>query len=156
MVSTPSLHIGKRLIAYLLPYRGKILLTILTSVVIGVLSTSPVPIIQKTFDDIFTNKDLLMLQVLPVILIGLYVIKDGLRYVQSVIIQRIGWELVARLRFEMFTHLHRVPYTFFEGDTTGQLMSRLVNDVNIMLLSITKLVKDLLQKSLSLISHNCP
>lgn len=150
MTTLSSLQIGKRLIAYLVPYRGWIFLTMVTSTIVGALSTSPVPIIQKTFDDIFLNKDLFMLQVLPFIMVGLYVVKDGLRYLQSVIIQRIGWDLVAQLRYEMFAHLHRVPYTFFEGDTTGQLMSRMVNDVNVMLLSITKLVKDLLQNAVML------
>ncbi|MFQ5483306.1 MAG: ABC transporter transmembrane domain-containing protein, partial [Nitrospinaceae bacterium] len=151
MADQSSLQIAKRLTAYLIPYKGKIVLTIITSVIVGALSTSPVPLIQKTFDDIFLNKDLFMLKVIPLLLILLYAVKDGLRYVQSVIIQRIGWELVARLRADMFGHLHRVAYTFFEGDTTGQLMSRMVNDVNVMVLSITKLVKDLMQNGVMLV-----
>ncbi len=151
MATQSGYQIFRRLITYLVPYRSKIILTIFTSVVVGVLSTSPVPIIQKTFDDIFLHKDMFMLKVVPLLMIVLYLVKDSLRYVQSIIIQRIGWELVAHLREQMFQHLHRVPYTFFEGDTTGQLMSRLINDVNVMLLSITKLVKDLLQNGVMLV-----
>jgi len=82
---------------------------------------------------------------LPLIVIALYVTKGGLRYLQSIIINQIGWELVARIRMEMFQHIHKLPYGFFERDTTGQLMSRLVNDVNAMLLSLTKYIKDTLQ-----------
>ncbi len=151
MATKSGFQIFKRLITYLVPYRKLIILTIFTSVLVGILSTSPVPIIQKIFDDIFLQKDMFMLKVVPLLMIVLYLVKDSLRYIQSVIIQRIGWELVAKLREDMFQHLHRVPYTFFEGDTTGQLMSRLINDVNIMLLSITKLVKDILQNGVMLI-----
>ena len=151
MDAQSGFQIFRRLISYLVPYRSKIVLTIFTSVIVGALSTSPVPIIQKTFDDIFLHKDMFMLKVVPVLMIVMYLVKDSLRYIQSSIIQRIGWELVAKLREDMFQHLHRVPYTYFEGDTTGQLMSRLINDVNVMLLSITKLVKDLLQNGVMLI-----
>ncbi len=151
MATQSGFQIFKRLVTYLVPYRKLIILTMVTSVIIGVLSTSPVPIIQKIFDDIFLQKDMFMLKVVPILMIVLYLVKDSLRYIQSIIIQRIGWELVAKLREDMFQHLHRVPYTFFEGDTTGELMSRLINDVNVMLLSITKLVKDLMQNGVMLI-----
>lgn len=151
MATQSGFQIFKRLVTYLVPYRKLIVLTMVTSVIIGVLSTSPVPIIQKIFDDIFLQKDMFMLKVVPILMIVLYLVKDSLRYIQSIIIQRIGWELVAKLREDMFQHLHRVPYTFFEGDTTGELMSRLINDVNVMLLSITKLVKDLMQNGVMLI-----
>ncbi|QPJ63529.1 MAG: ABC transporter ATP-binding protein [Candidatus Nitronauta litoralis] len=151
MVTQSGFQIFKRLVTYLVPYRKLIILTMVTSVIIGVLSTSPVPIIQKIFDDIFLQKDMFMLKVVPLLMIVVYLVKDSLRYLQSIIIQRIGWELVAKLREDMFQHLHRVPYTFFEGDTTGELMSRLINDVNVMLLSITKLVKDLMQNGVMLI-----
>ncbi len=151
MATKSGIQIFKRLITYLVPYRKLIALTMFTSVIVGALSTSPVPIIKNIFDDIFLEKDMEMLTIVPVLMIVLYLVKDTLRYIQSVIIQRIGWELVAKLREDMFQHLHRVPYTFFEGDTTGQLMSRLINDVNVMLLSITKLVKDLFQNGVMLL-----
>ncbi|MCF8720743.1 ABC transporter ATP-binding protein [Nitrospina gracilis] len=137
--------IYKRLAHYLAPYKGKVMLTLLTSICVGALSTSPVPLVQQTFDKIFVEKDYFMLKMLPLIVIALYVAKGGLRYLQSVIIYQIGWELVARIRQEMFEHIHKLPYGFFEKDTTGQLMSRLVNDVNAMLLSLTKYIKDTIQ-----------
>jgi len=137
--------IYKRLARYLTPYKGKVALTLLTSILVGALSTSPVPLVQQTFDKIFVEKDYFMLKMLPLIVIALYVTKGGLRYLQSIIINQIGWELVARIRMEMFQHIHKLPYGFFERDTTGQLMSRLVNDVNAMLLSLTKYIKDTLQ-----------
>ncbi|CAI2718440.1 ABC transporter ATP-binding protein [Nitrospina watsonii] len=137
--------IYQRLVHYLLPYKGKVILTLLTSVLVGALSTSPVPLVQQTFDKIFVEKDYFMLKMLPLIVIALYLTKGVLRYIQSVIIFQIGWELVAKIRLEMFQHIHKLPYGFFEKDTTGQLMSRLVNDVNAMLLSLTKYIKDTIQ-----------
>ena len=141
----------KRLVSYLRPYKGKVIFTLFTSVIVGVISTSPVPIVQQTFDEIFVNKDEFMLKVLPLAIILLYLVKGSLRYIQSLIIFQIGWELVVKLRLNLFRHIHKLPYGYYEIDTTGQLMSRVVNDVNTMLLPITKQVKDVLQSFVMLV-----
>lgn len=141
----------KRLVSYLLPYKGKVIFTLFTSVIVGVISTSPVPLVQKTFDEIFVNKDAFMLKMLPLVIIVLYMVKGSLRYIQSRIIYQIGWELVVQVRLDLFRHIHKLPYGYYEIDTTGQLMSRVVNDVNAMLLSITKQVKDTLQNFVMLV-----
>ena len=142
----------KRLVSYLLPYKGKVIFTLFTSVIVGVISTSPVPLVQKTFDEIFVNKDAFMLKMLPLVIIVLYMVKGSLRYIQSRIIYQIGWELVVQVRLDLFRHIHKLPYGYYEIDTTGQLMSRVVNDVNAMLLSITKQVKDTLQNFVMLVA----
>ena len=91
-------------------------------------------------DGVFSRRDSGAL-----VLIGLYCVKGGLRYYQSCLIFRIGWELVAKIRMDLFKHIHKLPYGFFEKDTTGKLMSRAVNDVNAMLLTLAQQVKEALQ-----------
>ena len=140
-----DLKLYKRLIRNLIPYKGKVVIILFTSVIVGALSTSPVPLVKESLDRIFDGKDVGMLQLIPFILVGLYLVKGGLRYFQSCLIFRIGWELVATIRMELFLHIHKLPYSFFEKDTTGVLMSRAVNDVNAMMLTLAKQVKDALQ-----------
>lgn len=142
-----DLKLYKRLIRNLIPYKGKVIIILFTSVIVGALSTSPVPLVKESLDKIFVEKDAFMLQIIPLILVVLYCVKGGLRYFQSVLIFRIGWELVAKIRMDLFKHIHKLPYGFFETDTTGVLMSRTVNDVNAMLLSLTRYVKDALQST---------
>ena len=140
-----DLKLYKRLIRNLIPYKGKVVIILFTSVLVGALSTSPVPLVKEALDKIFIGKDADMLKLIPFILIGLYCLKGGLRYFQSCLIFRIGWELVATIRMDIFKHIHKLPYGFFEKDTTGVLMSRAVNDVNMMMLTLAKQVKDALQ-----------
>ena len=137
----------KRLIRNLIPYKGKVILVLITSVIVGALSTSPVPLVKEALDKIFIGKDFEMLTLIPVVLIALYCLKGGLRYYQSCLIFRIGWELVAKIRMDLFRHIHKLPYGFFEKDTTGKLMSRAVNDVNAMMLTLAKQAKDALQNA---------
>jgi subfamily B ATP-binding cassette protein MsbA len=142
-----DLKLYKRLLLNLIPYKGKVALVLVTSVIVGALSTSPVPLVKEALDKIFVEKDSVMLNFIPLILIVLYVVKGGLRYWQSCMIFKVGWELIAKIRMDIFRHIHKLPYGFFEKDTTGKLMSRAVNDVNAMLLTLARQVKDALQSS---------
>ena len=93
-----NIELYKRLLGFLKPYRKKISLAILFSVVVGVIASSPVPLIQKTFDDIIGQKDFFMLKVIPIALVILYSVKAGLVYAQNIIILGISAELVVRVR----------------------------------------------------------
>ena len=142
----------KRLFRYLLPYKNKILIAILFSVIVGIIASSPVPLIQKTFDDIFVEKNFFMLKVIPICLVALYAIKAFLVYFQNIIILGITWELVVSMREKLFAHIHKLPFSFFEDNETGQLMSRIMNDVNIMQSTITRMLKEIIQNTITLIA----
>lgn len=140
-----DLKLYKRLIRNLVPYKGKVALVLVTSVIVGALSTSPVPLVKEALDKIFVEKDTFMLNIIPLVLVVLYCAKGGLRYFQSCLVFRMGWELIAKFRMDIFKHIHKLPYGYFEKDTTGKLMSRAVNDVNAMLMTLARHVKDALQ-----------
>lgn len=128
---------------------------ILCSIVVGVISTSPVPIIQKAFDKILIDKSTIMLLVIPLALVGLYTLKGVLSYYQNQIIFGISWELVVTFRRKMFDHIHRLPLSFFEEGTTGHLISNVTNDVAIMQSSMTSMVKEFLQNATMLVGLVC-
>ena len=96
-----NIKLFKRLFGFLKPYRKELSLAILFSVVVGVIASSPVPIIQKTFDDVFVQKDFFMLKAIPIALVILYSIKAGLVYAQNIIIFGISWGLVVRVREQL-------------------------------------------------------
>jgi len=140
-----NLKIYKRLFQYIRPYLPKLILAIFFSIIVGAIATSPVPLIQKTFDKIFVEKDYFMLTLIPLALVGLYLIKGILTYVQNLIIFGISWELVVSVREQLFAHIHRLPFLFFEEHQTGSLISRIINDVTVMQSSVTRMVKEFMQ-----------
>ncbi|MDG1928922.1 MAG: ABC transporter transmembrane domain-containing protein [Nitrospinaceae bacterium] len=146
-----SFHLYKRLFSYVKPYTSRLCLAIMFSIIVGAIATSPVPIIQKTFDSIFTEKDYFMLKVIPLVLVALYFLKAILMYAQNLIMFGISWELVVQFREKLFAHIHRLPFGFFEENETGKLISRINNDVAIMQSTVTRLLKEFLQNSVTLI-----
>ena len=141
----------RRLFYNLKPYLSRLYLAIFFSIIVGIIATSPVPIIQKTFDQIFVEKDYLMLKLIPLALIVLYTIKAVLTYAQNLIIFGISWELVVKFRGKLFTHIHKLPFVFFEDHETGELMSRINNDVTIMQSTVTRLLKEFMQNGVMMI-----
>jgi ATP-binding cassette, subfamily B, bacterial MsbA len=130
---------------------SRLYLAIFFSIIVGAIATSPVPLIQKTFDKIFVEKDYFMLKVIPLALVALYVVKAILTYAQNLIIFGISWELVVKFRVKLFAHIHALPFGFFEENDTGQLMSRINNDVAIMQSSVTRMMKEFMQNSVMLV-----
>ena len=130
---------------------SRLYLAIFFSIIVGIIATSPVPIIQKTFDSIFTEKDYFMLKVIPLVLVALYFLKAVLMYAQNLIMFGISWELVVQFREKLFAHIHHLPFGFFEENETGKLISRINNDVAIMQSTVTRLLKEFLQNSVTLI-----
>ena len=146
-----SFQLFKRLFLYVKPYMSRLYLAIFFSIIVGIIATSPVPIIQKTFDSIFTEKDYFMLKVIPLALVALYFLKAVLMYAQNLIMFGISWELVVQFREKLFAHIHHLPFGFFEENETGKLISRINNDVAIMQSTVTRLLKEFLQNSVTLI-----
>jgi len=146
-----SLDLYKRVFSFVIPYWPKLIKAIIYSVIVGAIATSPVPLIQKVFDNIFVQKDYLMLRLVPLVLILLYLLKAVLSYLQNLIVFGISWELVVGVREKLFNHMHRLPFGFFEKNQTGELMSRIMNDVSIMQSTVTRLLKEFMQNSIMLI-----
>ena len=71
-------------------------------------------------------------------------------YAQNLIMFGITWELVVQFREKLFAHIHRLPFGFFEENETGKLISRINNDVAIMQSTVTRLLKEFVQNSVTL------
>jgi len=147
-----NINLYKRLFSYLIPHKNKVFLALSFSVIVGVIASSPVPLIQKTFDDIFVQKDFFMLKVIPLLLITIYLFKAVLSYAQNIIIFGVSWGLVVSVREKLFSHIHKLPFDYFEDNETGHLMSRILNDVSVMLSGMTRLLKEAIQNSVTLIA----
>ena len=92
-----------------------------------------------------------MLKVIPLALVALYFLKAVLMYAQNLIMFGISWELVVQFREKLFAHIHHLPFGFRDRNETGKLISRINNDVAIMQSTVTRLLKEFLQNSVTLI-----
>ena len=98
-------------------------------------------LVKPALDDIFVKRDLFMLKVVPLVLLGAYIVKGFGRYWQSYLMAAVGERVIARIRRELYTHIQGMSLSFYSQMHSAELMTRVVNDVNRMArLSSTVLV----------------
>src|SRR4030095_15654794 len=81
-------------------------------------------------DEIFLRRDLTMLKVLPLLILGVYVVKGIGRYGQSYLMASVGERVIAALRRDLYTPLQAMPLAFFQNRPPADLMSRVVVDAS--------------------------
>ena len=95
-------------------------------------ATSSIPfLIKPVVDDIFINKDAGMLKLIPLAVILVYFILGAAMYGQEYFMSYVGQDIIRRLRNSIYSKISELPISFFHKETTGVLMSRITNDVNI-------------------------
>ncbi len=69
---------------------------------------------------------------LALLALGVYILRAGMQFVRSYAAHVAGWHVVADVRDELYRHLQRLSLRFYHDKQTGQLMSRLVNDSDLL------------------------
>ncbi len=64
--------------------------------------------------------------------LGIYVLRAGMQFVRSYAAHVAGWHVVADVRNDVYRHLQRLSLRFYADKQTGQLMSRTVNDSDLL------------------------
>lgn len=124
-----SLALLRRVWGYAKPYRLKTLGLLITILVITGLSLLPPLLTRDLIDNALPHKDVGRLIWLTLAMIGIPVINAFIGLGQRYLSATIGEHLIADLRNALFNHLHGMSLRFFTHSKTGELMSRLNNDV---------------------------
>ena len=117
-----------RLLRYATAYRGRLVAALLAMSLYAVASGSLAALIKPIFDNVLPHQEMLGLVALG--LVGCYLVKGFGSYASVYFMTDVGHCVVRDVRNELFGHIVEQSTSFFGRWTTGQLMSRLSNDVN--------------------------
>ena len=110
-------------------YRGKLLGVLLTVLIISGLSVVPPIIIGLIVDEAIGGSDVGLLTVLGIVMIVVPVVNSLVGIAQRWWSSQAGEGIIYDLRRELYEHLQRMSLSFFTSTKTGELISRLNNDV---------------------------
>ena len=119
-----------RLVPYIKPYWSLLLVGMGLAIMVSGMEGAIAYLVKPAMDDIFLKRDLVMLRLVPLAILLVYVIKGAARYGQSYLMATVGERVIAKIRFDLYSHLQKLSLSFFSDLHSGELMSRLVNDVN--------------------------
>ncbi len=124
----------RRMLGWFVQHLGKHWLTIAVSIVamlIGTVAGLYMPLLLKTiFDDVITDGKIEALPRLGWLLLGVFFAQQLFGAVRMNVMHRLGQRFVLDVRLDSYRHLLRQSLDFFEARRTGDIMSRLSNDVN--------------------------
>lgn len=88
------------------------------------------PVIAKNIiNDYVPNKNLRLFITWVLILLAIYVLKAALHYIIQYWGHIVGVRIQGDMRRELFRHLQKLPFSFFDENKTGSIMSRMINDL---------------------------
>ena len=119
----------RRIVALFRPYRrrlGGVLALILFSSALGVI---PALLLKEVIDDALPNGDLTLLNWLVAGMVGIAIVTGALGVVQTLLSNQVGQRVMHDLRTAVYEHLQRLSLAFFTRTRTGEVQSRLANDI---------------------------
>jgi ATP-binding cassette subfamily B protein len=129
----------RRLLGYLRPYRGLVILALLIILGISFTEAAP-PVLAKFIVDnaiapavngqIAVDDGLARLAPLGLAYVAVLLVSSGLRYAQTMLASYVGQKAMYDLRVQLFAHLQGLSLTFFDRNPVGRLMTRITNDID--------------------------
>lgn len=120
----------KRFISYYKPHKLMFALDMLASLIVSLLGMLYPIITRVMLNDFIPNKQVNLIIYFGVALLVVYFLRLLLNYFIQYQGHIIGVKMQARMRSDMFNHLQKLPYTFYDSHETGKIMSRMTNDLN--------------------------
>lgn len=149
------MEFAKTLFRFTLPYRTPLIATVVSMVLlVGVQLFAPW-FIRELIATVRTgNPDALSYNLigrLALLALSIYAARAGLEFLRSYMAHVAGWGVVADVRVAIYRHLQRLSLHYYEDKQTGQLMSRMVNDSDLLEKLIAHAVPDVLVNVLTLV-----
>jgi subfamily B ATP-binding cassette protein MsbA len=140
----------KKTYSYFRKYIFFILLAIISSLIVAATQGATAYVIKPLMDGIFINKDKDFLLLMPVIVSAIFVIKGIFTFSQEFLMKYAAQRAIQEMRQDLFDNIIMLPLNFFSSNSTGALISRITNDVNLMQSSIPAAV-GLMRDSVTLV-----
>ncbi len=140
---------------YLRNYTGVLIITVLSMLLlVGVQLLTPwlvKDMVAIVSDPALRQEDMRQITNLALLALGAYGFRIGLQYLRSYMAHIAGWGVVADVRSRLYEHVQRLSLRFYENKQTGQLMSQLINDTELLENLIAHAIPDLIANVLTLI-----
>ncbi len=119
----------KRFLYYYKPHTKIFILDMLASLGVALLGLL-YPIITRTMlNDLIPNKEYKLIVIFGISLLFIYLVKMLLNYFIQYYGHVMGVKMQAQMRSDMFNHLEKLPYSFYDDNETGKIMSRMTSDL---------------------------
>ncbi|MGW8312762.1 MAG: ABC transporter ATP-binding protein [Desulfuromonadales bacterium] len=140
-----------RLLGYSRPYLWRIILAMVFSLVVAGTDVSYVNLIEPLVDKIIAGGNNRLAYLVPVVIIGLAIIKGIGRFFQEYYVKTAGQLVIQDLRNSLVNKAMQLSMAFHVSQPSGKLTSRVLNDVGVLQKSAADALVDGLRESFTLV-----
>ncbi|MBP1039808.1 ABC transporter ATP-binding protein [Vagococcus sp. BWB3-3] len=119
----------KRFISYYKPYKGLFILDFSCAIIAGALELAFPIVVNQVIDKIMPKNDWNLIITACLSLLFFYAVNTGLQYVVVTFGHMLGVNMETDMRRDLYAHLQRQPFGYYDNQKTGELMSRLTTDL---------------------------
>ena len=119
----------KRFLAYYKPHKKLLAMDLLASLLISVIGMVYPVVTRNMLNDYIPNKLYSAVITAGCVVLVLYVVRMLLRYFVQYYGHIIGVRMQSQMRKDLFAHLQRLPYRFYDNHETGRIMTRITSDL---------------------------
>jgi len=127
-----SAVIKRLLVNHVKPYKSEIFIAIFFMVVVATCSAVVVWLTKPAIDKILVARNMHMLVIIPLLMLGVYVIKGIAEYYQGYLIKYVGQKILTDMQIQMYEHLLYADLAYVQSQSSGRLISRFTNDIILM------------------------
>jgi ATP-binding cassette, subfamily B, multidrug efflux pump len=122
----------KRVLVYLKPYAQWVALAIFLLLGVSLLNLAGPYLTKVVIDDYIKVSDYEGLDVVAGLYLAVLIASFVFQFCQSYLMQYIGQKVMFDLRSKVFAHLHRMSFSYFDKNPIGKMITRVVNDVEVL------------------------
>jgi ATP-binding cassette subfamily B protein len=119
----------KRLMKFVMPYKGRFVSVLLLTVALGVLAPTRPILIQYTLDEHVANGDYPSMVIVMLVLLGLLIIQSIAQYIHTYLSGWLGQQIIRDIRTKLYSHIISLRLKFFDKTPIGRLVTRTISDV---------------------------
>ncbi|MFR1434237.1 MAG: ABC transporter ATP-binding protein [Acutalibacteraceae bacterium] len=120
----------KRAMKYVRRHSFQMLLALLLSGIASVVALFGPKIMQYTLDDVVPNKDFKMLGIMAAVYTVIVLIGIVFTTIRARIMAFVSQEIVYDIREDLFAHLQKLPFSYYDSRPAGKILVRVINYVN--------------------------
>ncbi|MCW8886451.1 MAG: lipid A export permease/ATP-binding protein MsbA [Motiliproteus sp.] len=118
-----------RLLAYARPQWGTAVIAVIAMAVVAATEPAVAALMQPMIDGSFIEKDPDTIIMVPLALMGLFLVRGVGRILSTIALTAVATRLVMDIRMDMYQQIQELPQSFMDSITTGKLLSKVTYDV---------------------------
>ena len=146
-----DLSVLKRLLPYILPYKKRLIMAVISMAVVSALTGALAYIVKPLINNIFITKSYTELILIPLLVVLIFLVKNVFYYAEFYYIGSVGQNIIRSLRDEVYSVIVKLPVSKLNKIPTGVLIARITYDINIIQRTVSDSVSAVMKDILTMI-----